>query len=29
MTQASIVGGSEADRRKLLDLHEEYLVANG
>jgi len=29
MTQANMVGGSEADRRKLLELHEEYLVANG
>jgi ketosteroid isomerase-like protein len=29
MTDAKIVGGSEADRSKLLDLHEEYLVANG
>ena len=29
MTEAKIVGGSEADRRKLLELHEEYLVANG
>ena len=29
MTEAKIVGGSEADRSKLLELHEEYLVANG
>src|SRR5690242_21555537 len=29
MTEAKIVGGSEADRRKLLELHEQYLVANG
>ena len=29
MTQANMVGSSEADRRKLLELHEEYLVANG
>src|ERR1700709_2937858 len=29
MTDAKIVGGSEADRSKLLELHEEYLVANG
>ncbi len=29
MTEAKIVGGSEADRQKLLALHEEYLVANG
>src|SRR5258708_12234932 len=29
MTEARIVGGSEADRSKLLELHEEYLVANG
>src|SRR5258708_16356886 len=29
MTDAKITGGSEADRKKLLELHEEYLVANG
>ena len=29
MTDAKIAGGSEADRRKLIELHEEYLVANG
>ena len=29
MPEAKIVGGSEADRKKLLQLHEEYLVANG
>jgi ketosteroid isomerase-like protein len=29
MTEAKITGGSEADRSKLLALHEEYLVANG
>src|SRR5260370_8081223 len=29
MTDAKIAGGSEADRRKLLELHEEYLVAKG
>ena len=29
MTEAKIVGGSEADRQMLVQLHEEYLVANG
>ena len=29
MTEAKIVGGSVADRQKLLALHEDYLVANG
>ena len=29
MTEAKIVGGTDADRKTLLDLHEEYLVANG
>ena len=24
-----IVGGTEAERKNLLDLHEQYLVANG
>src|SRR5258708_16405878 len=29
MTEAKIIGGSDADREKLLELHETYLVANG
>jgi hypothetical protein len=29
MSQPGIVGGSESDREKLLELHEQYLVANG
>jgi hypothetical protein len=29
MEDAKIVGGSAADRKKLLELHEQYLVANG
>ena len=29
MTEAKIVGGTDADCKILLDLHEEYLVANG
>ena len=29
MTDTRIIGGTEADARTLLDLHEQYLVANG
>lgn len=29
MTEAQIAGGSDDDRKKLLELHEQYLVANG
>jgi len=29
MSDAKIVGGSTADRKELLALHEQYLVANG
>jgi SnoaL-like domain len=29
MTEAKIVGGTETDAKALLDLHEQYLVANG
>jgi ketosteroid isomerase-like protein len=29
MSEAKIIGGTEADARALLDLHEQYLVANG
>jgi hypothetical protein len=28
-SEAKLLGGSESDRKKLLQLHEEYLVANG
>ena len=29
MTEVKIAGGTDADRKTLLDLHEAYLVANG
>jgi hypothetical protein len=29
MSEARIVGGTESDRKKLLELQDEYLVANG
>ncbi len=29
MSETKIVGGSESERRRLLELHEQYLVANG
>ena len=29
MDEARIIGGSEDDRKQLLELHEQYLVANG
>ena len=29
MTDAKLTGGNDADRKTLLDLHEQYLIANG